>query len=69
MEDPHLNDNDDDQHRLLEEIVRVGNEKLPAGQEMYWASKETLKKVLQDELATGSVLFYHHLRNAQPSCL
>jgi hypothetical protein len=53
MEDPHLNDDDDDdQHRLLEEIVRVGNEKFPAGQEMYWASKETLKKALQDELTT-----------------
>jgi hypothetical protein len=48
MEDPHLND---DQH-LLQEIVRVGHEKFPARQEVYWESKDTLKKAVQDELAT-----------------
>ena len=53
MEDPRLNDDDDDQKRLLEEIVCVGNKKFPAGQEMNWASKEMLKKALQDELATS----------------
>jgi predicted metal-binding protein len=48
MEDPHLNN---DQH-LLQEIVRAGYEKFPAGQEVYWESKDALKKAVQDELAT-----------------
>ena len=40
MEDPHLTN----QHLQLQEIVRVGHEKFPARQEVYWENKDTLKK-------------------------
>ena len=48
MEDPHLMN----QHLQLQEIVRVGHKKFPARQEVYWENKDTLKKAVQDELAT-----------------
>ncbi|KAI2495957.1 hypothetical protein MHU86_18567 [Fragilaria crotonensis] len=48
MEDPHPTN----QHLQLQEIVRVGHEKFPARQEVYWENKDTLKKAVQDELAT-----------------
>jgi len=39
-------------HDLLQEIVRVGYEKFPAGQQVYWPNKDALKKAVQEELAT-----------------
>ena len=43
---------DTDRNDLLQHIVRVGNEKFPAGQQVYWLNKDTLKKAVQEELAT-----------------
>ncbi|KAI2495287.1 hypothetical protein MHU86_19225 [Fragilaria crotonensis] len=45
MEDPRCDE-------LLQEIVRIGQEKFPAGQQVYWLNKDTLKKAVQDELAS-----------------